>query len=266
MKLLQLLVKIKIFKRIIPSFTKRFLKIINKKIFIIKFKKIFLEININEPMDQLIFFHNNYEDQQINYLLNKIKQFKPNIFLDIGCNSGLYSLIVAKNFPKLKILSFEPVKETFLKFKKNIKLNKKIKNIKPYNFGLSSKNKDLIMRAKIREGYIQQGGAGIIRKNTRVNLGHLNNSLTTLSANFKKGDDTMRFKNKIIACKIDVEGHEINVLKGMVKILKKNKLILQIEIFDSEYKKVNSFLKKNNYYLINKIYSDGKNDYYFKNF
>ena len=155
MKLVQLLITIKIFKRIIPSLVKRFLKIINKSILIIKFKKIVLEININEPMDQLIFFHNNYEDKQINYLINKIKKFNPSIFLDIGCNSGLYSLIIAKNFPKLKILSFEPVQETFLKFKKNIKLNKKIKNIKPYNFGLSSKNRDLILQAKIRDGYIQ---------------------------------------------------------------------------------------------------------------
>jgi len=266
MKLVQLLITIKIFKRIIPSLVKRFLKIINKSILIIKFKKIVLEININEPMDQLIFFHNNYEDKQINYLINKIKKFNPSIFLDIGCNSGLYSLIIAKNFPKLKILSFEPVQETFLKFKKNIKLNKKIKNIKPYNFGLSSKNRDLILQAKIRDGYIQQGGAGIIRKDTKVPLNHLNKSLATLLATFKKGDDTIKFKNKIITCKIDVEGHELDVLKGMINILKKNKLILQIEIFDSEYKKVNSFLKKNNYHQINKIFSDGKIDYYFKNF
>ena len=262
MKLLQLLIKIKIFKRIIPSLIKRFLKIIDKSIFIIKFKNINLEININEPMDQLIFFHNNYEDKQFNYLINKIKKFKPSIFLDIGCNSGLYSLMIAKNFPKLKVLSFEPVKETFLKFKKNIKLNKKIKNIKPYNFGLSSKNKNLKMHAKVRDGYIQQGGAGVIRKNTKVRLNHLNISLAT----FRRGDDTINFKNKIIACKIDVEGHELNVLKGMIKILNKNKLILQIEIFDSEYKKINSYLNRNNFKQINKINSDNKNDYYYANF
>ena len=97
-------------------------------------------------------------------------------------------------------------------------------------------------------------------------MNHLNKSLATLLATFKKGDDTIKFKNKIITCKIDVEGHELDVLKGMINILKKNKLILQIEIFDSEYKKVNSFLKKNDYHQINKIFSDGKNDYYFKNF
>lgn len=262
MKLLQLLIKIKIFKRIIPSLIKRFLKIINKEVFIIKFKNIYLEININEPMDQLIFFKNNYEDEQINYLINKIKTLGANIFLDIGCNSGLYSLIISKKFSKLKTLSFEPVKETFLKFKKNIKFNKKIKNIKIYNYGLSSKNTMLLMKSLKRDNYIQQGGSGVVRKNEKI----ISNRLHTAVASFKKGDDIIHFKNKVIACKIDVEGHELEVLKGMINILKKNKLILQIEIFDSEYKKVNSFLKKIKYRQINKIFSDNKNDYYFKNF
>jgi len=258
------LIKIKIFKRIIPSIIKRFLKIIHKTIFTIKFKNLFFQININDPIDQQIFFRNNYENEQINYLIKKIKKFKAKVFLDIGCNSGLYSLIIAKNFPKLKVLSFEPVEQTFLKFKKNIKLNNKIKNIKTYNFGLSSQNGKLPMKALIKDHYIQQGGFGVLRKNEK-NL-YKSNKIHISSAYFKKGDNIIHFKNKIIACKIDVEGHELNVLKGMVKILKKNKLILQIEIFDSEYKKVNSFLKKNNYHQINKIFSDGKNDYYFKNF
>ena len=264
MNFLRFLIKIKIFKRIIPSVTKCFLKIIDKTILTIRFKNLFFEININDPIDQQIFFRNNYENEQIDYLIKKIKKFKAKIFLDIGCNSGLYSLIIAKNFPRSKVLSFEPVKQTFLKFKKNIKLNNKIKNIKTYNFGLSSKKTQLPMKALIKDHYIQPGGFGVLKKNEK-NL-YKSNKIHISSAYFEKGDNIINFTNKIIACKIDVEGHELNVLNGMINILKKNKLILQIEIFNSEYKKVNSFLKKNNYHQINKIFSDGKNDYYFKNF
>ena len=49
-----------------------------------------------------------------------------NIFIDVGANSGFYSLQIGKNFPDLKIIAYEPVKETFIKFEKNILLNKNV--------------------------------------------------------------------------------------------------------------------------------------------
>ena len=109
-------------------------------------------------MDQMIFFHGSYEDEQISFLTKKIQQLNPHMFVDIGANSGIYSLLIGKKFPKLKVIAFEPVKETFLKFQKNIFLNKKIKNIIAHNYGLSNKEQNLKMKAKLRNGYIQQGG------------------------------------------------------------------------------------------------------------
>ena len=116
------------------------------------------------------------------------------------------------------------------------------------------------MKALVKNNYIQQGGFGVAQKNEDLS------SLHTESANFDKADNNIKVQNKIIAIKIDVEGHELNVLKGMKKIIINNKVILQIEIFD-QYKKItNNFLVKNNFKRFNKIYSDGKIDYYYKNF
>ena len=72
---------------------------------------------------------------------------------------------------------------------------------------------------------------------------------------------------KIISLKVDVEGSEIDVLNGLKNLLKKNKVFLQIEIFDKNYQKVNNFLKINNFKLDNKIASKSNyTDYYYKNF
>lgn len=254
--------KIKIFKRIIPSILKKIFRIIKKNKFIIRFKNIYLEINIHEPMDQMIFFFNKYEELQTKILTKNIKEMKPHIFLDIGANSGLYSLIIAKQFSKLKVYAFEPIEESFLKLKKNINLNKLKNKINIYNFGLSDKNQQLKMNALKKNNYIQLGGYGILRGRKK----NISDKLHICSAQFKKGDDIFYFKNKIIFCKIDVEGHELNVLHGIKKLLANNKIFFQIEIFDKEYKKVNNFLKKNNFKEINKIFSDNKFDYYYKNF
>jgi hypothetical protein len=117
------------------------------------------------------------------------------------------------------------------------------------------------MKALIKNNYIQQGGFGVAQK-----YENSTSLLHTELAYFDKADSNIKIQNKIIAIKIDVEGHELNVLKGMKKIIINNKVILQIEIFN-QYKKItNNFLLKNNFKRFNKIYSDGKIDYYYKNF
>ena len=105
------LIQIPIFKRLIPSIVKRYFKLIGKNNFIINYENINIIINLNEPMDQLIYFQNNYEKKQINFLLKKIKTIKPNFFIDVGANSGIYSLFVGKNFPTIKVFAFEPIKK-----------------------------------------------------------------------------------------------------------------------------------------------------------
>lgn len=260
MRLVNYLTKIKIFKRVIPSIIKKILKLLGKNIFIYEFVGLKLNINLNEPMDQLIFFHNEYEKKQINFLTTNIKDSNPSIFIDIGANSGIYSLQVGKSFPDLKIISFEPVKETFLKFEQNLLLNKNIKNIKAYNLGLSNQNQSLQMKALKKNGYIQQGGFGVVSQNENTE------SLHTEFAMFKKGDEQFDLENNMIFIKIDVEGHELSVLNGIAKLISNNKIFIQVEIFDHLFKNTNNFLIKNNFKMIHKIFSDGKTDYYYKNF
>ena len=58
-------------------------------------------------------------------------------------------------------------------------------------------------------------------------------------------------KNSNLILKIDVEGHELNVLKGLKKIINQNNCILQIEIFEKNFEIINEFLLKNNFRQLN---------------
>ena len=77
-----------------------------------------------------------------------------------------------------------------------------------------------------------------------------------------RADNILTLKDNRIAIKIDVERHEENVLVGMKKILDQNKILMQIEIFDTRKDRIFSLLKKSGFRLINNI----EKDYYFKNF
>ena len=255
MKFRSIFQKIPVLKRIYPSLVYKIFVFFKKFFFIYKFKNIYLNLNINDPIDRSILLFDYYEDDQINYLCKILKRNEINYFFDIGSNSGIYTLVIAKLFKKIKVFSFEPIKSTFLKLKKNISLNRKLKNIKKYNYGLSNRNSILKTKALKKNGFIQSGGFGVINKNDNIK------NLHTEYALFKKADDNFKIKNKIICLKIDVEGHEFFVLDGLKKMFQNNKIYLQIEIHSINYSKVKKKLHIFGFKKINQI----NEDYYFTN-
>lgn len=57
------------------------------------------------------------------YDFSNISFKEGDVVIDIGGNVGMVSIYLAKKYPFLKIYAFEPVKQNYENFKKNIKLN-----------------------------------------------------------------------------------------------------------------------------------------------
>lgn len=179
-----------------------------------------------------------YENETITTLkeifkINKINNF----FIDVGANYGTYSLYFSKNFKK--IYSIEAAPKIFKLLQFNCE---NLKNIKTFNFAVSDNQSSKFF-------YIDNknfGANSLIKKrfNKRIKV-----KCNTLDRLVKKKS----IKNSFI--KIDTEGSEINVLKGMKKIIKSKNLIIGIEQLSEEFytkeKKLTSncveFLKKNNF-------------------
>ena len=246
MRLFSLLIKFSIFKRLLPSLLRSFLILIKKEKFRISFKDLILDINIKDPHDRKIFFTNQYEEKQFQEVFNIIKKQNIEIFLDIGANSGIYSLIIAKK-SKLIIDAFEPIRTTYNKLLRNIDNNKLNKKINTYNFGLSNKRATLRMETNIKFGYKQSAGYHVSEDGQEI-------------AEFVMADEILNYKNNTIFIKIDTEGHEQYVLQGATELIKNNNIFLQIEIWDKNLNEVNKNLKKMNLIFLKKI----NNDYFFK--
>ena len=75
-----------------------------------------------------------------NYQVIKSKiEFRPgDIILDAGANEGMFSIMMAKLFPRTKIIALEPVPETYNILVKNVEINACKNNIIHYNLGLGS--------------------------------------------------------------------------------------------------------------------------------
>ena len=249
-----------IIKRVIPSILRRILKFTQQNEKFWKIKDINFFLNFSDPLDRKIILLHEYEKVQFNFLVKKIKNFKPQYFLDIGANSGYYSFFIAKKFKKLKVLSFEPNRIAYAKFEKTLKKNKKFQNRVVLNkFGLSNKSGSFKMISLFKDNYAQPGGSSTLIDKKKLS----SKNYIFFNAKFKVLDAFFKIKKKVLAIKIDVEGKEDLTLKGMSKLINNNKIVLQIEIFQRNYFKVNNLLVKKGFKRVFKH----ENDYFYtKNF
>lgn len=194
---------------------------------------------------------NLFEDKEINFLLKILKFRKTHTFIDIGAHAGLYSIIIKTWFPSIKIISFEPDKQNRFQFFGNIFLNNLHNKIQVYDIGLSNK-KGLVPFGIRTEAFGKRGGKAINNNSTdKVQIDKLDNLL-----NYKKTDCLI---------KIDVEGHECEVIEGAKLFLKNNFCLIQVELWNEKsFNNFNNIIKNFGYQSFQKI--KGTENYYFKNF
>ena len=186
-----------------------------------------------------------FEDDQISYFINNYKKYKPEYFLDIGAHGGLYSIILKNKFPKLNVWAFEPDRQNRYQLYGNLFLNNFEREIEVYNFGLSSNNKEVAF------GIVKDGNRG---GKTIIESGEL-------KINVKPLDEVFLEKRKNCFVKIDVEGHETDVIKGSKKFLKNNFCLIQVEIsHEDSLREFDIVMNRLGYSLVKKI-----DDYYYTN-
>ena len=256
--------KYKIFKRLIPSFLRRF--IFNKKLFV-KINNFKLFLNIKSSIDREIYLKGVYDSEKFNFFENSIDLNKFDMFIDIGSYIGYYSIYLGSKYKNLKILTFEPIAESFEQIKKSKEINK-LNNIELFNFALS--NIEAEKKVWVTDLNKKSGFSLFDKEDLKheVNVNNYNyNKLSYNKVNTKIFDNNFKIKDKLIFVKIDVERHEFYALQGAVNFLNKsnNKIFLQIEIVDHLKDKVLNLLKNYNFNLIGEI-DKGGHDYYLSNY
>jgi FkbM family methyltransferase len=251
------LYKVKIFKRIIPSVLKIITNINKTKNISIKHNEFLLNLNLNNPIDREIYLKDNYENECIEQLKKIIKSEKILFFIDVGAHIGFYSLNIGKE-EKINVYSFEPIINNFKQLEENIKINK-YKNIKCFNIALSN---EISVKTMWVSDEKKTGGYSIYKKNDVELKKYEEKKIYNTEVKTNKGDNLIKIKDSKIAIKIDVERSEKCVIEGFNNLFHKNKIYMQIEIFDQMKEDIHKLLSKYNFKFINKI---GK-DYYYKNY
>jgi len=141
---------------------------------------------------------------ELSPLFKKIDTAKT--LIDVGSNKGQFCLLTKNFFPQIVIHSFEPQIE-------ELNIQKKIlgsKNINYYNFALGSEEKisDLYITAR-------KDSSSILKPIETINKKYLTKEIKKIPV--KRLDNLVELKNieRPSILKLDVQGYEFEVLKGL---------------------------------------------------
>jgi FkbM family methyltransferase len=166
-----------------------------------------------------------YEREELEILAEWIKFKFPFILngtaVDIGANIGNHSIFFSSYFKK--VISFEPNNRTYQALEANSKLSD---NIETFNFGISDIEQSLILN--INKNNI---GGSYLSSTSEKNKENSHNVVKLF-----KLDSLVNKNDNITLIKIDVEGHEVNVLKGAEKIINECKPLILFELNISAFK------------------------------
>lgn len=167
-----------------------------------------------------------YEPIQVDILRSLARLHGDCVFLDIGANIGAYSLLVGGDKSVTEAIAFEPVPDLADELEKNISVNCLAKKISVRRIALSdcSGKTDFLIRSRYA------GDGGVLETHLFTDLPYDRVEI------FEKRtlDDELPLVGRSVVAKIDVEGHELNVLHGARSLLSNNKGFLQIEFLTDE--------------------------------
>jgi FkbM family methyltransferase len=160
----------------------------------------------------------NYEEEDKNFIVDYLKNH-PGLFVDIGANIGLFSFYILHKLPSQNVMAFEPEPQAFacLEFSKEAN---NFKTFTPMNFAIGEKK-------EVLHFYIDKKNFG----GHRLQRNHADEKMIEVNVSPLR---EFTGSQKLAAIKIDVEGAELNVLKGMRDIIEKEKPLIVVECSNEE--------------------------------
>lgn len=175
---------------------------------------------IKSGIGHRIYWDGSFEGEELGICERFIEN--DSIILDIGANIGIHSVFYSKIAKEGSIFSFEPSRDTFTILLRNVK---NLSNVIPFNLALSDKTE--IVNFYECEDNALSGLKDTLRSPVRI----LSKVLCF------RGDDFIPNLNltKLDFIKIDVEGFEEQVLKGLEKTIRLFKPKVFCEIYKGQY-------------------------------
>jgi FkbM family methyltransferase len=169
-----------------------------------------IQIHVN-PGDNLGFyayFLGGQRDHEVEMLIDLCAQAR--VFVDIGANAGWYSLAIARACANLAVVAFEPERKIAIEFRENLERNKELQTrVTLVERAVGDRNDELFFQPSASE---KNPGVGRVTGEAR--------SADAYKVPVVRLDSFCESGLKPDVVKIDVEGAEVDVLRGLSGLYK----------------------------------------------
>lgn len=205
-----------------------------------------------EYPDYCIIRNNNYEPQQAVHFFEEAEKRNADVFLDIGAYFGYYSLLAARLGIFKEIHAIEASPQNYTRLQWHINANHMGDIIQPHQI-VASDREDKI-------NFLTQGpGSTVVSEDVEK-------ITQTQKVCAQTVDSLFDWEGKTLAIKMDVENHEVPVLRGCQKLISKNNIFLQVEVLSNQEATIDYLLANGSnltYHIMDEFYferniDDGK--------
>ena len=246
------LMDIPVIKKGVRGIWKRLHWLMHGRYFVDRRMGLDLLFDLDNSMDKYMVAFNRHENAQIDYLFAEAKSIisigESAIFFDVGAHWGLYSLLAWKSNLFTEVIAIEADVRNVRQLEANLFLNDCGNEIRVLKGAASDTG-----------GQIKFMETGSKDRSTMRVLNRKGDEVHSLHAqnveSFRLEEKVQLFGNVVII-KIDVEGYEQSVIKGMENLLRDNRCLLQVEVFDPNLKAFVTTMDRLGYRLINEIGPD----------
>ncbi|PTW55732.1 FkbM family methyltransferase [Breoghania corrubedonensis] len=180
------------------------------------------------------FWTGTYEDEIVTEWLRMCQG--ADVILDVGAYTGCMAMIACGVNPACDVYCFEPMPRTVERLAINLKVNGLINRVKVFPVAASDERDEVVMNLPRPVDFLGTGNS--IQKKPNVDV------IAQCPVRAERIEDcfTLEEGRRISCVKVDVEGHELQALKGMETLIDKHRPECIIEVWPHEKADIEAFM------------------------
>jgi FkbM family methyltransferase len=212
-------------------------------------------VDTDDLIDRAIALDGIWEVEQLEDFAAVCRRHGCDYFLDIGANTGIYSVLLAKLGLCGEIVAFEPDPGNYARLLANLSVNRLIGRVQSFPLAVGHEASTVSL---MQAGSGNRGESWIVHPDKPPEEAP---GVATHVVRQIRFDDEFAIAGKTLIVKMDVEGSEFHALAGMRRTLGDNRCYLQVELYSDRFEELKALFEGLGYRYLRTNYID----HYFTN-